>query len=139
MPFKGNRIYLLLIVIFIVAIIIIGAAANSSPKKPEPTPPPPPITPTPTTVSITINTEIGVKQITITNLNTGTSIIRRQADLPFTFQAVNGDTIRFNVQTEAGYIFNAWIFQSQTFDNHNPLTLKVTGNLEMKPLCLQEA
>jgi hypothetical protein len=139
------RFFLIVGVLFIFLIAVVAVAASNKPETLNPTPTPTPTspptitqTPQPTTVTISINNEIGVKQVTITNINTGTSITKRNADLPFMFKASRGDTIRFNVITEEGYIWNAWMFQSDTFDNHNPLTLKVTSNLAMSPICLEQ-
>ena len=91
-------------------------------------------------IAVTINSEIGIKQVTITNLNSGTSITKRSTDLPFTFNAEYGDSLRFYVVTEESYLWNAWMFGTGTFDNHNPLTLKAYSDLDMSPQCLvQEA
>ncbi len=145
MPTFKPRFYLFAGVILFVIVIIAALASNASqpttPKTtPTPTYPPTNTTPVPqlTTVSITVNSEVGIKQVTITNLDTGTSIIKRNIDLPFTFKATRNDNIRFNVLMEEHYMWNAWVFQNDTFDNHNPLTLEAKTNLVMSPTCLEQ-
>ena len=138
------RFYIILAVIALIVIIGVAAASQQPTSVTKPTPTPAPVTTPvvhpPAVVSITINSEVGVKQVVITNLNTGTSITKRSTDLPFTFNADNGDSLRFYVTTEESYMWNSWMFNTGTFDNHNPLTLKATSSLDMSPMCLvQEA
>jgi len=135
------RFYIIIGGLLLLAVII-AAAASSAPPNKLPTPTPAPVTTPATTtpVAVTINSEVGVKQVTITNLNSGTSITKRSTDLPFTFNAKTGDSLRFYVVTEENYLWNAWVFHTGTFDNHNPLTIKVASDMEMSPQCLvQEA
>lgn len=86
------------------------------------------------TVTVTVTAEMGVNYIKISNLNTATNIIKTGTDLlgtGFSFSCSKGDTLRFYVETSEGYLFNAWFFQTNTFDDHNPLTLQVNSNLQM--------
>ena len=142
---KGRFWVILLLLLLAVAVIAVAwSSASQQPNavNSSPTPIPintPAVLPTPI-VTVTVNSEVGVKQVTITNLNTGTSITKRSTDLPFSFNADNGDSLRFYVITEENYMWNAWMFKTGTFDNHNPLTLKATSNIDMSPQCLvQEA
>ncbi len=127
MGFKGNRIWLIggLIGIFIIAVIIV--AANQSPSISKTTA---------GQVTVTIDGEVGTVTVKITNLNTGTSINRTAVDLPFRFNCTKGDTIQVTASTVNDYAFNSWFFNNLgTFDHHNPLLIKVNGNLYMTALC----
>jgi hypothetical protein len=124
---KGIPTKLLFLIIIIVCIIIVSiAAASGGGNKNHPG-----------VYTATIKGTIGLDTVTITNQNTGKTIIRTAADLPYTFNFENGDTFRLNVTTLDGYKWNAWeINQSPWFAQDNPLLIKVSGNVEFKANCL---
>jgi hypothetical protein len=135
MPKLQNRFFV--IVGIIALIILLIAAAAASPKtvqKPQATPTPDPaVTPAPTTLSFTVKPGIGLNTVTVTNQNTGATIILTAPDLPITFNFQNGDTLTFKITPSEGYKFNAWIMGDGTFQNQNPYTLKATATFTMEP------
>ena len=135
MPFKGNNIYILAAIAFIVIIVAIIAATNQTPPPPaaSPTPAPtnPPINQTPL---VTIKSGIGIDRINIYNINTNTRTNCTLMDLPYSFRCTNGDYLQITVHTLDGYEWDGWRFpQTLTFNNHNPLTIQVNGDLELNP------
>lgn len=119
MPFKPTPG--LIIVGFIIVIIIIGALAlAASPGKPK-------------SVAglavVTVKGEIGLTSVKIINLNTGTSIVKTSTSFPYSFNVTRGDTLQLIAATQPNYMFNAWVFNTGTFDNHNPLTVKVNADV----------
>ena len=85
-------------------------------------------------VTCTVNGDIGIAQVTITNQNTGKSITKQYANLPYTFNLTEGDTLRFNVTMLEGYAWNAWeLNQYPWFAQDNPFTIKVNDNLVLNP------
>ena len=124
-----QRFWLFIGGIALLAIIIVAASAASSGSRGKPQ----------GTSTCTISSAIGITQIKITNFNTGTSITKTAADLPYTFYYSNQDTLSFNATVAEGYVWNAWeINQSPWFDNHNPLSMKASGNLALIPTTLME-
>ncbi len=122
MGFKGNRGPLIIIGIIIVFFLALAwAASGNSAQR---------ITP-PGMEVCTIQSEVGVSTVKITNQNTGTSIVKTVSNLPYSFNFTRGDTLQFNVTMQPEYVFNAWTFNTGTFDNHNPLTIKPTDNVVM--------
>lgn len=125
MGFKGLRGPIIIGVIALLFIIVIAyAASNASPTAKKAG-----------QVTVIINAEMGVNYVKISNLNTATNIIKTGTDLlgtGFQFSCSKGDTLRFYVETSEGYLFNAWFFQTNTFDDHNPLTLQVNSDLRMQ-------
>ena len=124
------RFWLFVIVVICVVALVAGTVASNSIKKPvaHPTPTPNPnptaiITPPPTIASVTVASQVGISSVKITTA--GNSIIKNAQALPFTFNCKPGDTVQFTVTTQSDYIFNAWSFNDGTFNNHNPLVLKV--------------
>jgi len=127
MGFKGNRIWLIAGLIGLVVIIGIILAANQPPSTSKTTA---------GQATVTINGEIGVGTVRVTNMNTGASINLTAVDLPFRFNCTKGDTIQAVASTVQDYAFNSWFFDNLgTFDHHNPLLLKVNGNLYMTARC----
>ena len=124
MGFKGNRGPIIIgIIAFIIIIAIIYGASSASPNAKKAG-----------TVTLTVKAEMGVEYVKISNLNTATNIIKTGTDLlgpGFEFSCTKGDTLRFYVSTAESYIFNAWFFQTNTFDDHNPLTIQVNSDLTM--------
>jgi hypothetical protein len=117
------------IILFIILIVAVAATNAAAPKKPilKPTPTPT-IAPTlgpPPTVSFTVKAAVGVQTIAVTNQNTGSTMTLVPADLPITLNCKYGDTLTFKVTSAASYRFNTWMFGDSTFDNHNPLNIKV--------------
>jgi hypothetical protein len=114
--------------------LVIAVASNQGTPATNPTP-----TPTPTQVPddgkvhITIESNIGIQQIKITNLNTMRSIYKGMIDLPFEFTCDRGDFLRFTVTTQQGYGWNAWWFNTQTFDNSNPMTMVAQYDIYLTP------
>ena len=95
------------------------------------------------TVTITINSNIGIDRVTITNLNTGQSIVKTIIDLPFSFNVTRGDYLRIAETTQTGFQWNAWEFSPMgRFDQHNPLTFEANGDIcinnqiSMTPKCI---
>jgi len=81
-----------------------------------------------------VNGDIGIAQVTITNQNTGKSITKQYANLPYTFNLTEGDTLRFNVTMLEGYAWNAWeLNQYPWFAQDNPFTIKVQDDLVLNP------
>ena len=108
-------IKLLMLIVFLVCIVVIVAAALSGGNRAV----------LPAGVkTCTVQAEVGVESVKISNQNIGTSIIITATLLPYSFNFTSGDTLQFNVSTMPGYTFNAWVFNTGTFDNHNPLNLK---------------
>lgn len=115
MGFKGNRGYFIIAGIILVILIIAIISANSGGTRK---------TAASGKVVITIRAGIGVDNITIANLNTGTSIIKTSLNLPYSFNVTKSDSIQAIVRTADGYMFNAWEFGDGTFNNHNPFILE---------------
>jgi hypothetical protein len=118
-----NRFYLIVLGLAFIVIIGIAAAASSGGKKPA--------TNVPGQVVCTIRAEVGVDNITVANLNTGQSIIKTNTMLPFSFNCTKGDIIQLRVKTMNEYSFNAWVFNTGTFDNRNPLLWKMDADTTM--------
>jgi len=134
MPFKGNRIFLVVGAIALIVIIVAAASANSVPSVPKTTPQPTTtMPPDDGKIHITINSNIGIQQVKVTNLNTARSISKTLIDLPFEFTCDRGDFLRFTVTTQPGYQWNAWWFNTMTFDNSNPMTMVAKYDLYMSP------
>ena len=126
MGFKGNRIWIIIIAVAFIAALIIGVSSASSgtskTKKPA------------GLLTCTVNGDVGLDQIVIINQNTGKSIIKTTANLPYTFNLTEGDTLRFNVTLIEGYNWNAWeINQYPWFAQDNPFTMKVNADLVLYP------
>ena len=123
LPFTNNRIYVftaIAVVILLVGLVYLGSQGTNAKKA--------------GTVTLTVKAEMGVEYVKISNLNTATNIIKTGTDLlgpGFEFSCTKGDTLRFYVSTAESYIFNAWFFQTNTFDDHNPLTIQVNSDLTM--------
>ena len=119
------KLLLLIIIIACIAVVIVAASTGGGNKQ------------RPGVYTATITGAIGVDTVTVTNQNTGKTIIRTAADLPYKFNFENGDTLKLNVTTIAGYKWNAWeINQSPWFAQDNPLLIKINGNVEFKANCL---
>lgn len=117
-------IFILGIVVLIIIIIGIVASSGGTTRK--------------TTLGLvvcTVQAEIGVETVKIINMNTGASIIKTGTQLTFksfSFNCTKGDTLQFHVTTMKDYIFNAWTFNTGTFDQHNPLTITISADTVMK-------
>ncbi len=145
LPVVAKRFYIFVLIGFLAIIIIAATVANSAvPSKPKTSPTPHPlVTPQPTlgpppTLSFTVKSAVGVEAITVTNQNTGATIILKGADLPATFNCKTSDTLTFKVTASTGYRFNAWVFGDSTFQSQNPYTLKVTYPLTMEARFLMD-
>jgi hypothetical protein len=80
------------------------------------------------TVTITILDSIGIDRITITNRDTGKSIVKTIVDLPYSFNCTRGDTIKLQATMQQEFQWDAWEFvQSGTFDHKNPASFKADG------------
>lgn len=122
MPFKGSRGPVLIIAaIFVIVIIAIASLSSGGTAKKA------------GIAQVTVNAEVGVSSIIIINQNVvGGAITKAASDLPFVFNCNKGDTLQFYVNSINGYKFNAWWMDStKTFNNGNPLTIKVNGDLTM--------
>lgn len=128
MPFKGNRGPIIIGgAVLLLIIIIAAAAASGGPRNGQPA----------GTCTATINGAVGLSQINITNQNTGKTIIRTAAELPYTFNLAKGDTIKLSVSVINGYDWNAWeLNNSPWFAQDNPLVIKVNGNVVFDANCL---
>ena len=115
-------------VIALIAIIIFAASASSGSRRNQ----------NPADlITCTVNSHIGIDKVTITNQNTGKSITKTMADLPYSFNLTQGDTLRFNVTLAVGYVWNAWeINQYPWFAQDNPFTMKVDEDLILNPQCI---
>jgi len=110
------------IIISLVVIIAIAYASTSSSSRRNQNPA--------GLITCTIQGDIGINQVVITNQNTGKSIIKTAANLPFAFNLTEGDTLRFNVTLLEGYAWNAWeINQYPWFAHDNPFTMRVGEDL----------
>lgn len=119
-----QRFWLFVGIIALLAIIIVAASASSGGSRRNPA----------NVITCTVEGDIGISQIVITNQNTGKSIIRTTADLPYEFYLSEGDTLRFNVTLTDGYMWNAWIInQYPWFAQDNPFTMKVEKELMLTP------
>lgn len=126
MGFKDpTRIIIIICGIILLILLVIAASAMSSgPRRNNPA----------GLLTCTVNGDIGISQIVITNQNTGKSIIKTYADLPYAFNLTEGDTLRFNVTMLDGYVWNAWeINQYPWFAQDNPFTMKVNEDLVLNP------
>jgi hypothetical protein len=122
-----TRFMLFVGAIFLIVIIIIGAAASSGGRRDTPT----------GTCTATVNGAVGLSQVSITNQNTGKTIIRTAAELPYTFNLNKGDTIRFSITVLSDYVWNAWEMDREPwFAQDNPLVIKVNGNIVFDANCL---
>jgi hypothetical protein len=95
------------------------------------------------TITVTIDSNIGIDRVTITNLNTGQTIIKTIIDLPYKFNCTRGDYIRTSETVQEGFQWNAWEFSPMgRFDQHNPLTFEADGDIcinnqiTMTPKCI---
>lgn len=120
MPFKLTPgLIVVAAIIFFVFIGAIYAATSGGGNKPS----------SPAgMVVVTIRGDVGVDAVTILNMNTGNSIVKPSLTLPFSFNITKDSNIQLLVTAKAGFSFNAWTFATGTFDNHNPLIMKITGN-----------
>lgn len=118
MPFKSTPgLFIVGFLIFIAVIAGIAFAVSSGGSR----------TTSPAgMVVVTVRGDVGVDAVKILNLNTGNSIIKTSLNLPFSFNVTKDSSLQFVVTTKTGFEFNAWTFQTGTFDNHNPLTVKIT-------------
>jgi hypothetical protein len=120
-----------LIIGAIVLLVIIVVAAASSGVKPKVS--------TVGLATCTVNGQLGMKSVQITNQNTGKSIIKTAADLPYTFNLTKGDTLRFNVTTLPGYLWNSWEMNaSPWFAQDNPLLIRVSTDVSLTAKVLVE-
>ncbi len=111
------------IVIFVLIIVGIAALASSGGVKPKQIE---------GLRTCTVNAELGIAAVNITNTNTGKSIIKTAADLPYTFNFTAGDTLKFNVTTLPNYQWNAWeISAPPWFAQDNPYYLKIETNVQL--------
>jgi len=127
MPFKpttGLIAFICIIILIIVVVVAISGGGGNKPSSPQ------------GQLVCTVNGDVGVSVIKITNANTGNSITKTAADLPFSFNFTKGDTLQFNVTVLSDYEFNAWMFTTGTFNNHNPLVLKTETPLIMTADCI---
>ena len=128
---KGKIFAIIIVVAIIIALI---AAVAAAPKNKQQT------NQTPGTKVCSIIADVGVSTISINNLNTGGGVIViTAANLPYSFNFTVGDRITFNATVESGYIFNAWIFNTGTWDRHNPLTLTLNNRLELTATVLSQS
>ena len=115
-----QRFWIFVGIIALIVIIVIAASASSGSRRHNPA----------GLLTCTVQSDIGINQVVITNQNTGKSITKTAADLPYTFNLTEGDTLRFNVTLLEGYKWNAWeINQYPWFANDNPFTMRVNENL----------
>ena len=125
MPFTNNRIY---VVAFLIIIVVIAAIAYAGSQ-----------TQTSRTQKgisvITINSEVGLKQIILTVLNSGATITLTQFDLPYSFNGTNGNTIQLAIFATSNYVFNTWGFNDGTFSSGDPYTHILTIKIE-KPITI---
>jgi hypothetical protein len=134
LTFKPSLGFIIIVAIAIIIVVGVAAASSSPPKTTiQPTPPP---QMDPAVYTVTIDRAIGINQITITNLNEGTSIKKTLIDLPYSFHVSPGDYLQFKETTAEGYVWNAWQFNDGTFDNHNPMIISISGDLVMTPKCI---
>lgn len=81
-------------------------------------------------VTVTVLDSIGIDRITITNMDTGKSVIKTVIDLPFSFNCTRGDTIKTSTTMQPGFQYNAIEFiQVGQFDQHNPARFKAEGDI----------
>lgn len=131
MPIKPRGIITIVAIIIIILIVVAAVASSGSGARKTGT--------IPIGVKVcTVQGDIGVLNVKISNLRTGTSIVKTASNLPFSFNFTQGDTLQFNVAVEPNYTFNAWVFNSGTFDNHNPLTLKPSDSIVMTVTVLMD-
>lgn len=103
-------------------------AFNGSSAMPTPTPSATPgaspsPTPTPNALNFTVDAELGVKNITIT-VNNKTPVTEIFNNLPVTYTFTSGDTLKFEVSLDEGYLLKGWQFEDLGVPiNENPLTL----------------
>jgi hypothetical protein len=119
--FKGSRGPVIIgIIAFILIIAVIGiAASGGAPKKAKAQA---------DIAVVTINAEIGVDYVQILNMRTGGQNIKSSMNLPYSFNCTVGDTLRITASNMPGYLFNTWEFDSGTFNDDNPLTIKINGD-----------
>ena len=126
-----ERFFLFIIAIIAVVIILIiasAAASSGGSRNGQPA----------GVCTATINGAVGLSQVEITNQNTGKTIIRTAAELPYTFNLNKGDTLKFNVTVLEGYIWNAWeLNRAPWFAQDNPMiTDKIVGNIIFDANCI---
>ena len=116
------QFYLIVVVIIIIIIAVLFAASNASPNAKKAG-----------QVAITVQAEIGVESIRVVNKNVPNGgITLADVDLPFKFNCDKDATLQFYVTTIEGYRFNTWWMDStKTFNEGNPLTIKVSNDLTM--------
>jgi hypothetical protein len=82
------------------------------------------------TVTITILDSIAVDRVTITNRDTGKSIVKTYIDLPYAFNVSRGDTVKISTTMQYGYQYDAIEFkQVGTFDHKNPAQFVADGKI----------
>ena len=130
MPFRPTPGLLVIGAIAVIAIIVV-LAALASPNTSRPSNPKGVLT-------CTVSSNVGLYNVKITNQNTGASITKMAADLPYSFNFTSSDTLMFNATVIDQYQWNAWSFPNaeRTFDSHNPLTLKSDRNIIIVADCI---
>jgi hypothetical protein len=127
MGFKGNRGPIIILIIAVLVIVGIIALGSSGGRKSNPA----------GLITCTVNGDVGIDKVIITNQNTGKSITKTYADLPYSFNLTEGDTLRLNVTIADGYAWNAWeINQYPWFAQDNPFTMKISEAVTFNPRCL---
>lgn len=117
-----TRFYLIIAVIAIGVFALIAYSASTMPstkkvKESE-------------TVTITILDSIAVDRVTITNRDTGKSIVKTYIDLPYDFNVSRADTVKISTTMQPGYQYDAIEFkQVGTFDHKNPAQFIADGDI----------
>lgn len=123
-----TRFYLIVLGLFFLVLIALAAASSSPPKKVTPDPTTTPFVPG-TTITVTIESNVGVKTLYVTNLNTGKTYTASLISLPLTFTCTRGDYLQLRTVVNEGYHWNAWWFNPMLkFSNDNPAIICADTN-----------
>lgn len=129
MPFKGNRIILIVCLIVLVLFAAGIAYAYTHPTSGRSN--------TPGLSICTINYGIGIQSVKITNQNTAKTITKTAGELPFSFNFTEGDMLSLTAYMQPGFTWNAWeINQHPWFDNNNPTSFRSTLDVVFTPNCI---
>jgi hypothetical protein len=131
MPFKGNRIFVIIIVIAICTLFVVvaigsrsgGSGSSVQSQRGDPK------------YKVTVSSEsVGLEYIIFTNENTGATIHILPQYLPMDINFAKNDILTFTVVAKENYQFNFWSVSDGTPESDNPLAIKPNRSFTMNAL-----
>jgi hypothetical protein len=134
MPFKGNRIFVIVGILLFIGLIILAVASSNSgsssstqQQRGDPK------------FSVEIRSEsVGLEYIVVTNENTGATAHILPQYLPMTINFAENDILTFTVYAKQNYIFNFWSLSDGTIESDNPLAIKPAKSFKMNALFMPD-